>query len=73
MSDGTFKGEYHGKKHHDQDFETVINRGRKYGVQKYLFAAGYVQDAKDSYNLSLGSEDFYATIGVHPCRANYPF
>ena len=23
--------------------------------------------------MSLGSEDFYCTIGVHPCRANEPF
>ena len=38
-----------------------------------MFAAGYIEDAQDSYNLSLKSDDFYATIGVHPCRATEPF
>lgn len=38
-----------------------------------MFAAGYIEDAKLSYDLSLKSGDFYATIGVHPCRANEPF
>ena len=69
MSDSTFYGKYRGKQVHEDDFENVIARGRKYGVQKYLFAAGYIEDALISHKLSLGSEDFYATIGVHPCRA----
>lgn len=64
---------YRGKKCHDADFDHVIERGRKYGVQKYLFAAGYIEDAKISLELSLKSDDFFATIGVHPCRANEPF
>ena len=38
-----------------------------------MFAAGYIEDAKCSYELSLKSDDFYATIGVHPCRATEPF
>jgi len=32
LSDDTFKGKYHGKQAHDPDFDTVIERGRKYGV-----------------------------------------
>ena len=73
LSDGTFKGEYHRKKHHEPDFDKVIERGRKYGVQKYLFAAGYIEDALDSHSLAMKSDDFYSTIGVHPCRASEPF
>jgi TatD DNase family protein len=38
-----------------------------------LFASGYIHDARDSYQLSLHSPDFYTTIGIHPCRANEPF
>lgn len=73
LSDPTYKGVYRGKQHHPADFEAVIERGRKYGVQKYLFAAGYIDDALESIKLSRGSTDFYATIGVHPCRATEPF
>ena len=44
-----------------------------FGVRKFLFAAGYLEDAHTSLNLSLKSADFYATIGVHPCRALEPY
>lgn len=42
-------------------------------MKKFLFAAGYLDDAKESYRLSLKSEHFYATVGIHPCRALEPF
>lgn len=41
-----------------------------FGVQKYLFAAGYIEDARVSLDLAKKGADFYSTIGVHPCRAN---
>ncbi len=44
-----------------------------FGVTKLLFAAGYIEDAKISYSLSLKSNDFYATVGIHPCRALEPY
>ena len=44
-----------------------------FGVKKFLFAAGYIEDAKISHELSLKSEHFYATVGIHPCRANEPY
>lgn len=43
------------------------------GVNKFLFAAGFIEDAQVSLDLSMGSENFYATIGVHPCRALEPY
>ena len=44
-----------------------------FGVKKFLFAAGYLEDAHTSYALSQKSDDFYATIGIHPCRALEPY
>lgn len=38
-----------------------------------MFAAGYIDDAKISHELAQKSEHFYATIGIHPCRANEPY
>ena len=73
LSASSFRGVYRGKQHHDVDFETVIKRANDYGVVKFLFAGGFLKDALASYELSLGSSDFYATIGVHPCRAKEPF
>ena len=51
----------------------MIKRANLLGVRKFLFAAGYIEDAIESYNLSLKSEDFYATVGIHPCRALEPY
>jgi TatD DNase family protein len=73
LSDDRYKGVYYGSLLHEPDFDLVIKRAHEYGVRKFLFAAGYIEDAKDSYKLSLKSEDFYCTIGVHPCRAIEPF
>ena len=44
-----------------------------FGVKKFLFAAGYINDAKISYQLAQKSSNFYATIGIHPCRATEPY
>ena len=69
LSDETFSGVYRGKEKHIADFDTVIKRGIAYGVEKYLFSAGNIKDAIESYELSLKGEGFFTTIGVHPCRA----
>ena len=42
-------------------------------MRKFLFAGGYLDDALHSRDLARGSPDFYATIGIHPCRATEPF
>ena len=73
MSDERYKGQYYGKQCHEADFDKCIERGRMFGVKKYLFAAGYIDDAHVSYDLSLKSDDFYATVGIHPCRALEPY
>lgn len=73
LSDERFVGEYYGKKCHSADFDKVIERANCFGVNKFLFAAGHIDDAKTSYDLSLKSEHFYATVGIHPCRALEPY
>ena len=73
LSDERFIGEYYGKQCHTADFDQVIQRANSFGVQKFLFAAGYIQDAKTSLELSQRSADFYATVGIHPCRAIEPY
>lgn len=73
LSDDRFKGKYHHKQSHEADFDQVIARANEFGVKKFLFAAGYIQDAVESYSLALRDENFYATVGIHPCRALEPF
>lgn len=73
MSDDRFEGKYYGKQCHEADFDKCIERANMFGVKGFLFAAGYIEDAKISLDLSLKGDDFYATIGVHPCRALEPY
>jgi len=48
MTDATFRGEYRGKQAHINDWDIVMKRARQYGVQKFLFAAGSLEDAQES-------------------------
>lgn len=72
MTDDCFFGKYRDKQVHESDWDAIIGRARRYGVQKFLFAAGTLPDAKLSLKLSIGKEDYFSTIGVHPCRALEP-
>jgi TatD DNase family protein len=67
--DSFLRGEYNGKKYHEPDFNTVIDRGHRYGVKKYLFTATHFEDAVEAFKAAKRSRDFFCTIGVHPCRA----
>jgi len=73
MNHSQFRGMYGGYNAHQNDQEIVLNRGKSYGVRKYFFTASCFNDAEFSYKLSLKSDHYYATIGVHPTRAIDPF
>lgn len=70
LCDDKFQGIYNGKKYHEDDTDEVIKRAQDINVVKMLFASGCLEDTHHSYQLSLKSENFYTTIGVHPCRAS---
>ena len=44
-----------------------------FGVKKFLFAGGFIEDAQICLDLSLRSENFYATIGIHPSYSLSPY
>ena len=70
MCDEEFQGIYHDKKYHESDVDEVLERAKKIGVKKFLFASGSLEDGKISYELSQKSPDYYITCGIHPCRAS---
>jgi TatD DNase family protein len=69
LCDEKFKGIYGRTKYHDEDVDEVIARAKKFHVEKMLFASGSLEDAHDSYELTKKGDNFYTTVGVHPCRA----
>ena len=54
-------------KDEEEEFEVIMEWGRKYGAQKYLIVSGERLDLDFVYQLSLKSDNFYKTIGFHPC------
>lgn len=45
LTDHQFRGDYYGKKHHEDDRQEVIQRARDIGCSHLLIAAGNLEDA----------------------------
>ena len=73
MTDCRFDGIYYGDKHHEPDGDKAIERARMFGVKKFIFSSGCLQDAQKSLELSKTSDDFFVTVGIHPTRALEPY
>ena len=86
LTDGMFRGEYHGKKVHREDLARVLLRARDAGVETVLVTAGTLEEAEDAFRLaetfdprrgpgdgSVGLSDspaLFTTVGVHPTRCD---
>ncbi len=54
------------------DLGFVLKRAKEYGVEKLLLGGTYLADSAKSYEIAMLDENYYCTMGVHPCRANEP-
>ena len=71
LADDKFKGKYYNnKKYHQPDLDAVIERANQYGVDKMLVVGGYIEDTEECVEIIEGRENWWTTVGVHPCRAN---
>ena len=70
LTDPTFRGEYYGKQHHEDDTEYVIQRAVDLGCIKFMVTGSDLEESKKAIALA---ERYpgrcYATVGVHPCQA----
>lgn len=73
LCDDKFKGIYNGKTYHEPDFDEVVKRASNFQVKKMLFASGSLNDSHENFKLSSKSENYYMTIGTHPCHASVYF
>ena len=53
LMDDMFKGQYNGKKRHEDDTEMVLQRAKSLGVQTIICTAGNIQESIDTLK-SLG-------------------
>ncbi|KAJ7275206.1 Mg-dependent DNase [Mycena haematopus] len=67
LTDPVFRGNYHGKKKHDDDMNSMLERARKAGVKSMILTGTSLQESRDALHLAqeLG---FFCTIGCHPTR-----
>lgn len=75
LTDGMFKGWYHGKLVHSGDLSSVLTRARAHGVEHIMVTAGCLGEVKEAVALVKQyalSEEFKGmlctTVGVHPTR-----
>jgi len=71
LTDPIFRGEYHGKQRHDDDFEDVIQRGLDAGCKKFMVTGSDLEESKHAVEIAKAHPNLcYGTVGVHPCSAN---
>ncbi|XP_074623362.1 deoxyribonuclease TATDN1-like isoform X4 [Acropora palmata] len=68
FTDLMFKGIYHGKKAHEDDFDEVVKRASNVGIKKMIITAGNLSESQDALELAKTNESFYCTVGCHPTR-----
>ena len=75
-------GIYYGKKRHESDFDSVLDRAIEYGVTHIILTAGTVQESKKAltvvreYRKKLGAAKnlfIGCTVGIHPTRCQQEF
>ncbi|KMU72340.1 deoxyribonuclease tatD [Coccidioides immitis RMSCC 3703] len=70
LGDPVFRGEYHGKKVHDDDLRDVIERAVNVGCQKFMVTGSDLQESKHAIQVARDHAGLcFATVGVHPCQA----
>lgn len=52
LTDGMFRGMYHGKHVHAPDLTAVLNRARAAGVQRLLITGTDLQESRDALKLA---------------------
>ncbi|KAK9238215.1 hypothetical protein V1525DRAFT_401865 [Lipomyces kononenkoae] len=70
LTDPMFRGFYHGKQSHADDFDEVVKRAIQQGVRKMLVTGSNLTESESAMQLArLHQKLLYATVGVHPCHS----
>ncbi|GEM07274.1 tatD DNase family protein [Rhodotorula toruloides] len=69
LGDPVFRGSYHGKQSHPDDFADILGRARRAGVGIQMLTGDCLESSKEVLALAQQHRGLYATIGCHPCRA----
>jgi len=68
LTDPVFRGIYHGTSFHPNDFEQVLERATRFGVEKIIVTGGSLQESRAALEISRTCDFLFSTVGVHPTR-----
>ncbi|KAG9291278.1 hypothetical protein G9A89_021780 [Geosiphon pyriformis] len=68
LTDPVFRGLYHGKQTHCDDFSHVLQRATKASVEKIIVTGGSVSESREALAIARNHENLYSTVGCHPTR-----
>ncbi|CAO1631007.1 unnamed protein product [Sympodiomycopsis kandeliae] len=68
LTDPVFRGTYHGKQYHEDDYDEVMNRARRAGVVTQIITGGSLHESREALQLC-NVEDLVCTVGCHPTRS----
>ncbi|KAL0263354.1 hypothetical protein SLS55_002334 [Diplodia seriata] len=70
LGDPIFRGVYHGKQAHEDDFEGVMERALAAGCEKMMVTGSDLKESEHAVQIAREHPGLcYATVGVHPCSA----
>lgn len=70
IADPVYHGNYRGKQAHEDDFDKMIDRAKKYGVKKIMITGGTLSESHHALEAAKFDDCLYTTVGCHPTRSN---
>lgn len=70
LTDPVFRGSYHGKRAHSDDFDLVLSRANSAGVVAQILTGGNLAESRQALSLAQQCDNFYSTAGCHPTRTS---
>ncbi|XP_022128481.2 putative deoxyribonuclease TATDN1 isoform X2 [Pieris rapae] len=70
LTDGMYRGIYHGLRKHDPDLHKVLDRAWSGGLNKIIITGGSLSESKEALELAQTDSRLFSTVGCHPTRCD---